>query len=267
MNILKKSIAPLTDAAWKEISNETDRFLKIYLTGRKFVDINGPNGLEMGGLSTGRLVMPGKNKNEGVNYGIREFIPLIEIRKPFELDLWELDNVDRGAEDIDLDPLENAVNEFALFEEQAIYDGFKKANIKGLEKSTEKPPVDLPSDPEQFLDIISGEIISLQKDGVQGPYALILNETSWKNLNKLTKAYPVRNQLKELIEGKIIVNHFNKKSFLVSEQGGDYELVIGQDITLGYDGHTTEKVKLYLTESFTFRVISPEAIRVLNSKI
>ena len=72
MNILKKSIAPLTEAAWKEIADETDRFMNIYLTGRKFVDINGPNGLEMGGLSTGRLVMPGKNKKEGVNYGIRE---------------------------------------------------------------------------------------------------------------------------------------------------------------------------------------------------
>ena len=266
MNILKKTIAPLTDVAWKEISDETDRFLKIYLTGRKFVDINGPNGLEMGGLSTGRLVMPGKNNKNGVNYGIREFIPLIEIRKPFELDLWELDNIDRGAEDVDLDPLEEAVKQVAQFEEQVIYDGFEKANIKGFEKSAEKPGVDLPSDPEKFLDIISGEIISLQKDGVQGPYSLVLDETAWKNMNKLTRGYPVRNQLKELIGGKILINHFNNKSFLVSEQGGDYELAIGQDITLGYDGHTTEKVKLYLTESITFRVISPEAVRVLNSK-
>jgi uncharacterized linocin/CFP29 family protein len=266
MNILKKSIAPITDDAWQEISDQADRFKKIYLTGRKFVDINGPNGLEMGGLSTGRLIVPESNSNEGVNYGIREIIPLMELRSPFELDLWELDNIDRGAKDIDLDPLEKALKQIALFEETAIYNGFEKASIKGLEGSAENPGVNLSSDPELFLNTINGEILSMQKDGVEGPYCLILTENLWQSINTLKKGYPVVNQIKELIQGKVIINHYNDNSYLVSERGEDYELAIGQDITIGYNGHTTEKVKLYLTESFTFRVLSPEAIRVLTTK-
>lgn len=73
MNILKKSIAPITDKAWKEITSQTKEVLSSYLTARNFVDIDGPNGLELGGVSTGRLIMPENQSNEGVNYGIRDF--------------------------------------------------------------------------------------------------------------------------------------------------------------------------------------------------
>ena len=58
MNILKKSIAPITEKAWGEITLRTKQILGTYLTARKFVDIDGPNGMEMGGVSTGRLTTP-----------------------------------------------------------------------------------------------------------------------------------------------------------------------------------------------------------------
>ena len=109
MNILKK--------AWKEIIDRSAEIFKIYLTAREFVDIDGPHGLQQGGISTGRLLLPQKQSKEGINYGLREFLPLVEIRKPFELDIWELDNINRGARDIDLEPLEEAAKEIALFEE------------------------------------------------------------------------------------------------------------------------------------------------------
>ncbi len=134
MNILKKSIAPITEAAWKEITEQASAIFKIHLTARKFVDIEGPTGLEQGGVSTGRLITPKKQSKEGINYGLREIMPFIEIRKPFELEIWELDNLSRGAKDIDLEPLENAAKEIALFEDTAIYKGFEEGRIKGLEK-------------------------------------------------------------------------------------------------------------------------------------
>ncbi len=58
MNIFKKSIAPITDKAWNEITSHTKQLLGSYLTARNFVDIDGPNGLELGGVSTGRLIIP-----------------------------------------------------------------------------------------------------------------------------------------------------------------------------------------------------------------
>lgn len=264
MDLLKKSLAPITEAAWNEISEQTKKFLNIYLTGRKFIDIDGPNGPEMAGVSTGHLSIPSGNESGGVNYGIREFLPLTEIRKPFELDLWELDNIDRGSEDADIDPLEAAVKDLALFEEKAIYQGFKEGKIKGLEQSAQNKPVALPDDPNEFLNTLSAQLLSLQRDGVKGPYTIVLKDKKWQQLVTLAKGYPVLKELKEIIQGQIIVNYSNDNSYLVSEQGGDYQLTLGQDISIGYDGHTTEKVKLYLTESFTFQVFSPEAVRVLT---
>jgi uncharacterized linocin/CFP29 family protein len=38
------------------------------------------------------------------------------------------------------------------------------------------------------------------------------------------------------------------------------ELTVGQDFAIGYHGHTAAEVNLYITESFTFRVIEPEAV-------
>lgn len=266
MNILKKSIAPITDKAWKEITSQTKEVLSSYLTARNFVDIDGPNGLELGGVSTGRLIMPENQSNEGVNYGIREFLPMVEVRKPFELDLWELDNIERGAKDVDLAPLEEAIKEIAFFEEKAIYEGFEPVNIKGLEESAKAETVAIPENTNVFLKEIGNQILNLSRRGVEGPYSLVLNENEWLEMVKLSEGYPIQKQLQEILGGKVLINHATKSTFLVSQRGGDYELVLGQDITLGYDSHHTEKVKLYLTSSFTFRVLSPEAIVVFNRK-
>ncbi len=264
MNILKKSLAPVSEKAWGEITERTKQILSAYLTARKFVDINGPNGLEMGGISTGRLNIPDDQSNEGVNYGLREFLPLVEVRKPFELDLWELDNIERGAKDIDLSPLENAIREIALFEEDAIFDGFPPAKIIGLKEAADGNPVTLPTNANAFLKEIGTQIIHLNRKAVQGPYSLVINEMEWLELIKLSEGYPIQKQLKALLGGKVLINHFNKNSYLLSDRGGDYELVVGQDYTVGYDSHTTSKVKLFITGSFTFRVLSPEAIVVFT---
>ncbi|WP_340114702.1 family 1 encapsulin nanocompartment shell protein [Maribellus mangrovi] len=266
MNILRKSLAPVCDAAWKEITNRTKQVLENYLTARKFADINGPNGLEMGGISTGRLTVPSHQDEKGVNFGLREFLPLAEVRKPFELDQWELDNLERGAKDIDLSPLENAARELAGFEENAVYEGFEPAIIKGLEESAEGDSVSLPSDPNAFLKEIGNQIIHFKSKAVQGPYTLVINEREWLELIKLSEGYPIQKQLKSVLGGNVLINHFSNNSYLLSQRGGDYELIIGQDYTIGYDSHTSEKVKLFLTGSFTFRVLSPEAILVFNQR-
>lgn len=266
MNILKKSIAPVTDKAWSEISNRTGEILNAYHTARKFVDINGPNGLEMGGVSTGRLIVPDNSEYHGINYGVREYIPMIEVRKPFELDLWELDNIDRGAKDPDMKQLEEAVRQVAEFEEKLIYNGFEPLNIKGLDNAAEDAPVDIPSGTNAFLKEIGNQVIKLGRNAVEGPYTLILSEVEWLELVKLSEGYPVQKQLQEILGGKVLISHFNSNSYLVSERGGDYELVLGQDVTLGYDSHDTHTVKLYITGSFTFRINSPEAIVVFKKQ-
>ncbi|MCB2222493.1 MAG: bacteriocin family protein [Bacteroidetes bacterium] len=264
MNILKKSLAPITDEAWDEIKAEAKKVFKASLTAREFVDIDGPNGMDYSAVPTGKVITPKNQSKNGVNYGVRQVLPLIEARKPFTLDLWELDNLSRGAKAVNMDPLVDAAAEIAHFEEDVIYNGFKQGESEGLIHGSEHPPVKTPENPDEFLKEVAQQVIQLKKSYVNGPYTLIVSEKIWKNLVKLTEGYPFTKQLKNIINGKIIVNHNLGHSLLVSEQGGDYELVIGQDLSIGYDSHDTEKVKLYFTESFTFRILSPEAIVVFN---
>ena len=46
---------------------------------------------------------------------------------------------------------------------------------------------------------------------------------------------------------------------VVSLRGGDFEMTVGQDISIGYSSHSATSVQLYLQESFTFRSLGPEA--------
>lgn len=265
MDILKKELAPITDTAWKEITDKTDKVLSNYLTARKFVDIDGPYGFDFSAVSTGRLEVSRKKVNDGVNFGIRSLLPIVEVRKPFELDLWELDNISRGAKDIDLESLEKATMQIAGFEENAIYTGLKEAGIKGLSESNFNESVYFPDEYENIIKFIGAQINILQRNAVEGPYTLVLEEKHWLELINLVDSYPLIKQLTDLLGGQIIVNDHCGKSFLISGRGGDFELTLGQDVSLGYDDHDAQKVKFFLTESFTFRILSPEAIVVISS--
>jgi uncharacterized linocin/CFP29 family protein len=52
-------------------------------------------------------------------------------------------------------------------------------------------------------------------------------------------------------------------------RGGDFELTVGEDFSIGYLSHTAATVRLYLQETLTFRVLTAEAavpMRYRNSK-
>ena len=56
MNNLHRELAPISEAAWAQIQEETSRTLKRYLAGRRVVDVKGPGGT---GLSAaGRIWTP-----------------------------------------------------------------------------------------------------------------------------------------------------------------------------------------------------------------
>jgi len=259
MNILRKSMAPISEEAWEEIDEQARVVLKTALSGRRFADVVGPKGWVFEAVSLGRLNIPSGQKGE-LKYGINKVLPLVETRVPFELDTWELDNAARGAEDIDLEPMENAAKKIAGFEEDAIYHGFSKADIDGLKKASGNKAVKFPDKIEELPKTISKLIGSFVKESVDGPYTLVLNAEKWEQLSSYSNGYPLKDVIKDLIGGKIILAPSIKESFLITERGGDFRLTIGQDFSIGYEAHDTKKVRLYFTESFTFQVLDPMAV-------
>jgi len=55
MNNLHRELAPISDAAWAQIEEETTRTLKRYLAGRRVVDVQGPAGTAFSAVGTGHL--------------------------------------------------------------------------------------------------------------------------------------------------------------------------------------------------------------------
>ena len=163
MDILKQSLAPISESSWEAINDEAKQVFSSILAARKFVDVDGPHGWDHSAVSAGRLQMP-ESKEKKLKYGVREVQPLVEVRIPFHLNVWELDNIERGAENIDFDPLRDAAKEIATFEENIIYNGFKQANIDGLKASSEYKSGKMPDEAEGWLSTLSQSIGKFQEN-------------------------------------------------------------------------------------------------------
>jgi uncharacterized linocin/CFP29 family protein len=128
MNNLHRELAPISDAAWADIEEETSRTLKRYLAGRRVVDVRGPGGVGLSAVGTGHLqtiAAPG----DGILARQREVKSLVELRVPFELDRQAIDDVERGANDSDWQPAKDAARQIAFAEDGAIFEGYAAAGI------------------------------------------------------------------------------------------------------------------------------------------
>src|SRR6516225_3568040 len=142
MNNLHRELAPISDAAWADIEEETTRTLKRYLAGRGVVDVNGPGGIGLSAVSTGHLktiAAPG----EGILARQREVKALVELRVPFELNRQQIDDVERGANDSDWQPAKDAAQKIAYAEDRAIFEGYAAAQIEGIRQGTSNPIITL----------------------------------------------------------------------------------------------------------------------------
>src|SRR5499426_1010006 len=154
MNNLHRELAPISDAAWANIEEETTRTLKRYLAGRRVVDVHGPVGIGLSAVGTGHLktiAAPG----DGVLARQREVKALVELRVPFDLDRQQIDNVERGSDDSDWQPAKDAAQRIAYDEDRAIFEGYTAAGIGGIRQGTSNPIMTLPADVRQFPDAIA----------------------------------------------------------------------------------------------------------------
>jgi uncharacterized linocin/CFP29 family protein len=260
MSILRRDLAPVTPESWKEIDEAAAGKLKLELAGRKLVDVRGPYGWEYGAVNLGRLDLDAKKSKDGVQWGLRRVLPLIELRVPFFLEIMELDYAARGAEDVDLDPVTTAAETVARFEDHAIFNGLTQAGMEGILGATPHKPVTVGS-PAAYTAATVEACEILRDAGVEGPYALALGTSAYKALSRATDdGYPVRKNIERLIlNGPIIHAPALEGGLVASTRGGDFALVIGQDLSVGYAAHDKQRVELYITESFMFRVLEPQA--------
>ena len=263
MSNLHRELAPISSAAWSEIEEEASRSFKRNLAGRRLVDVKGPLGLDTDSVTIGHRTKI-DSPADGISAYLRNAQPLVELKVPFTVTREAIDDVERGAADSDWDPVVKAAAELALAEDRAIFSGYAAANIPGLGDGAAN--IALPDDVRESPDAISQAMNKLRLASVDGPYSLALSADLYAQVNETSNhGYPVREHLRRILtDGEIVWAPAIDGAYLVSTRGGDFELTIGQDVSIGYDSHDADVVNLYFTESFTYLTYSPEAAVALR---
>jgi len=267
MDLLKRELAPILPEAWRLIDAEARRVLALNLAGRKLVDFRGPHGWAFAAVNTGRLDLREEKPAAQVHVGVRVVKPLVELRVPVTLDIMELDGVARGATDPDLDPVVEAAERIALAEDRAIFHGLKAAGIVGLVEASPHASIAV-AKPADYPRLVIQAKETLQEAGVDGPYALALGPSAFDQLFAAADdGYPIAKRIApQILDGPIVRAPALEGGVVLSTRGGDYELTVGQDLSVGYAWRDKHKVELFLTESFTFRVLEPTAAVHLKAK-
>ena len=265
MNNLHRELAPISEAAWSQIEEETARTFKRYLAGRRVIDVEGPGGVEMSAIGTGHL-RPLAAPGDGILARQRDVRALVELRVPFELDRQQIDDVERGANDSDWQPAKDAARLLAFAEDRAIFEGYAPAGIGGVREGTSNPVTPLPTDIRAYPDAIAQAISRLRLAGVNGPYSVLLSADAYTGLSETSdQGYPVMEHIKRLVDGKIVWAPAISGAFVLTTRGGDFALHVGQDVSIGYLSHDDKVVRLYLQETFTFLLLTSEASVALTA--
>jgi uncharacterized linocin/CFP29 family protein len=259
MNNLHRELAPVSESAWASIEEEARRTFTINLAGRRVVDVQGPGGATLAAVGTGHLG-DAEPPAEGVIARVRRSQPVVELLAPFTLDRQAVDDVERGAKDPDWQPVKEAARKIAFAEDRAVLEGYPTAGIRGIRGSSSNPPLTLTPDVVHYPDVVSQAVTALREAGVGGPYSLLLGAAAYTAVNETSDdGYPVRRHLAQVIDGEIVWAPAIDGAFVVSARGGDYELALGQDLSIGYLSHDATSVELYFLESMTFLVYTAEA--------
>ncbi len=264
MNNLHRELAPISAAAWASIEEEAKRTFTLHLAGRRIIDVTEPGDEVLSAVGTGHLSSI-KAPADGVIARARIAQPVIEYRVPFAVSRQAVDDVERGAEDPDWQPVKDAAHTIAMAEDRAIFDGYAAASIPGIRKSASNAALALPADATKYPDLVSGALETLRLAGVGGPFALVLSARAYTAVNETSDhGYPVRQHLTKLVDGPIVWAPAIEGAFVMSTRGGDFELYLGQDLSIGYLSHDIETVTLYFEEAFTFMTHTPEAVVPIN---
>jgi uncharacterized linocin/CFP29 family protein len=227
------------------------------------VDVPSPGGISLPGVGTGHLRSISAPA-EGIIANQREVKPLVELRVPFELSRQEIDDVERGSDDSDWQPAKDASKKLAFAEDRAIFNGYPEASIQGIHEGTSNPIDTLPSDVRDYPDAVAHALSQLRLVGVNGPYSVLLGANEYTALAETRDhGYPVLEHVKRIVDGNLVWAPALEGAIVLSRRGGDFELNIGQDVSIGYLSHTDSFVRLYLQETFVFRVLTSEASVVL----
>jgi uncharacterized linocin/CFP29 family protein len=258
---LLREHAPVTETGWRLLDEEARERLTPALAARKLVDFSGPHGWDYSATNLGRVEEISDAPGEGIAASQRRALGLVELRAHFSISRAQLDDAERGADDIDLETLETAARRIAFAENAAVFHGLSAAGMRGIAEASTHDQINLGEDCEVYPRHVAKSVDALRQAGVDGPYGLALSPDGHTHVLETAEhgGYPLMQHLHEILGGPIVWAPGVDGGVVVSLRGGDFLFESGQDLSIGYENHDADSVQFYLEESFSFRVATPEA--------
>jgi uncharacterized linocin/CFP29 family protein len=186
---------------------------------------------------------------------------LVELRTEFKVSRVQLDDADRGATDIDLDELDEAVRQIAVGENVTVFHGYQAAGIRGITEGTSHAPIVPDADIAKYPNAIATAVNVLRQSGIEGPYGLAICPDTYTKIVETAEhgGHLLLDHLEKILGGSLVWSPGLEGGLVLSLRGGDFVLDSGEDLSIGYLDHDADVVRLYLEESFNFRVLEPDA--------
>jgi uncharacterized linocin/CFP29 family protein len=261
MDTLNRGQAPFPASIWQAIDAAAASAAQDRLTGRRFLDLEGPFGVGLTTIEVGNddyCRQPGPDEAGQV---MGRAISLPMIRKSFRLSIRRVAaHVDNG-QPLDLSLAQQAAEAVADREEELIYRGqpaFGLAGLLTMEGRQQVPGGDWTA-PYRALQDVLAAATRLDESGYRGPYALALAPALYNNLFRLYPGSDVMGleHLRRLCTAGIYKASIDG-GVLVDTRAG--VLILGQDLQAGYSNQDGVHYHLYVSESIVLRIDEPKAI-------
>lgn len=261
MDYLNRNLAPFPESVWDAIDAEAVKSARDRLTGRRFLEIEGPFGTGLTTIEVGNddyCRQPGPDEAGAI---LGRALPVPMLRKSFRLSIRRIAAHVENGQPLDLAPARDAAEAVADREEEFIYTGQPDFNMPGLltvEGRKQIPGSDWSSPDGALKDVLAAATL-LDESGFRGPFALVLSPARYNNLFQLFPGSDVigLEHLRRLCTAGIYKTAIDGGALIDTSVG---VLVQGQDFRAGYIGHDGVHYQFYISESIVLRIDSPEAV-------
>lgn len=267
MDYLNRGQAPFSASIWQMIDEAAVAAARDRLTGRRFLDVEGPFGVGLLTIEVGNdeFCRQPSQEEAGAILGRALSVPM--LRRSFRLSIRRVAAHLENGQPLDVAAIQDAAEAIADREEEFIYQGQSDFGLPGLLTSEGRHHQDGGdwADINRALEDVLAAVTRLDDAGYRGPYALALSPSLYNGLFRL---YPGT----DILQLEHLRRLCTKGIYKAPIEGGALVdprvgvLIIGQDLRAGYEAQDGVHYQLYLTESAVLRIDDPRAICTITAR-
>jgi len=257
---LGRTEAPLGAETWKLLDSTMIEAAKSQMAGRRILTIDGPFGF-------GLKVIPVNDCDMEEGISGSTFVPVNEIKSEFSLGKRDLASFEKDRLILDLGPVACAAIDCAAKEDQIIFHGVQGApgllTAEGSSVQTLTKWDKIGTAADQVIESVT----KLDDAGFHGPYCMALAPSLY---NLLLRRYPQGDgteldHIRNIVTDGVVKAPVLKKGGVLLASGRQYAtIVVGQDMTIAFNGPVGDGLDFYVIESLALLIRAPEAICVLK---